>query len=94
MSSIKTNKKEESSVEKLNDSNSKTIIKNNQGDIFPLSLFQKSNNRRTKVGGELKPTYTAKFVASKNSIKRNRTLNINEDKDKDLTSNVSNVSDT
>ena len=89
MSSIKTNKKEESSVEKLNDSNSKTIIKNNQGDIFPLSLFQKSNSRQTKVGGELTPAYTAKFMASKNSIKRNRTLNTNEDKDKELTSNVS-----
>ena len=91
MSSIKTNKKEESSVEKLNDSNSKSILKNNQGDIYPLSLFQKSNSRRAKIGGELTAAYTAKFVTSKNSIKRNRTLITNEEKnkDKELTSNIS-----
>ena len=83
MSSIKTNKKEESTIDRLNDSNSKSFIKNNQGDLFPLSLFQKSSSRRTKIGGELSAAFTAKFVASKNSIKRNRTLTINEEKDKE-----------
>ena len=87
MSSIKTNKKDESSI---NDSNSKSFLKsNNQGELFPISLFQKQNNRRTKMGGDLTASYTAKFVTNKNSIKRNRTLTFNEDNEKKIYSSVS-----
>ena len=95
MSSIKANiknqeKKEESLIEKMNDSNSKSLLKNSYEDSFQISLFPKTNNRRTKIGKDLTAAYTAKFVnnnnnnsINRNTLKRNRTLTFNEDKEKD-----------
>ena len=95
MASIKASnksqeKKDESLVEKLNDSNSKSLLRNSREDSFKISLFPKPNNRRTKIGGDLTAAFTAKFNQNnKNSLKRKRTLTFNENNEKNLTSNAS-----
>ena len=108
MSSIKANmknqeKKEESLIEKLNDSNSKSLLKNSGEDSFQISLFPKTNNRRTKIGKDLTAAYTAKFLnnnnnnnsINRNTLKRNRTLTFNEDKEKENDKNfASSASET
>ena len=95
MASIKASnrsqeKKDESLIEKLNDSNSRSLLKNSHEDSFKISLFPKSNNRRTKIGGDLTAAFTAKFIPNnKNSLRRNRTLTFNENNEKKITSSAS-----
>ena len=93
MNSIKLNKiiqekKDESLTEKLNDSNSKSLLKNSQVEQLKLSLFPKTNNRRAKNGRDLTVSYTAK-LAGKNSLRKERALTLNEDNSKRLNSNIS-----
>ena len=84
MNSIKNSKKsqekkDESLIDKLNDSNSKSLLKNSMGE-FGITLFPKQSNRRTKLGGDLTAAYTAKFFTNKDNFKKNRTLTYGEDK--------------
>ena len=93
MNSIQINniiqdKKDESLIDKLNDSNSKSLLKSNQGNELKLSLFTKSNNRRTKNGKELTMSYTAKFNGGK-TIRKNRALTLNEDTERKMNSSIS-----
>ena len=81
-------KKEESLVDRFNDSNSRSLLKSGPGEPFNISLFPKHNNRKTKFGYDLTAEYTAKFLTKKESIRRNRTLTFDEKK------NFSNESDT
>ena len=86
MSSIKNNKKsiekrEESLIDKYNDSNSRSLLKNSPGETFNIPLFAKhSSNRRTKFGGDLTMAYTAKFFTKKETFKKNRTLTFDENR--------------
>jgi MFS family permease len=81
-------KKEESLIDKFNDSNSRSFLKSGPGEPFNISLFPKHNNRKTKFGNDLTAEYTAKFLTKKESIRRIRTLTIDDKK------NFSNESDT
>lgn len=76
-------KKDDSLIEKLNETNSKSLIKNNTPeDSFRVTLFQRPNNRRTKVGGELTGGYASKFITSKNTFKKNKTLTFRDKKNR------------